>query len=72
MVQKHLIRRRKVSSYTANQDLKYFRAAFNFGIEQSPISAYPTKGIKFFPVEKRVKYVPTTSEIDRVIAAADL
>jgi integrase len=72
MVQKHLIRRRKVSPYTANQDLKYLRATFNFGIEQSFISANPTKGIKFFPVEKRVKHVPTTSEIDRVIAAADL
>ena len=71
MVQKHLINRRKVSPYTANQDLKYLRATFNFGIGQNLISSNPSKGIKFVPVEKKVKHVPTVAEIDMVIAAAD-
>jgi integrase len=71
MVQKHLINRRKVSPYTANQDLKYLRATFNFGIGQKLVDANPTTGIKFFPVEKKVKHVPTAAEIDKVIAAAD-
>lgn len=71
MVQKHLFERRTVSSYTANQDLKYLRATFNFGIGQKLIAADPTKGIKFFPVEKKVKHVPTSIEIDKVIAATD-
>ena len=71
MVQKHLLERRKVSPYTANQDLKYLRATFNFGIEQNLLTTDPTKGIKFFPVEKKVKHVPTVAEIDKVIAAAD-
>ena len=72
MVQKHLIQRRKVSAYTANQDLKYLGATFNFGIEQKLISNNSTEGIKFFPVEKKVKHVPTTDDIDKVISAADL
>ena len=31
MVQKHLFERRKISAYTANKDLRYFRATINFG-----------------------------------------
>ena len=71
MAQKHLIQRRKVSAYTANQDLRYLRAAFNFGIGQKLICSNPTEGIKFFPVEKKIKYVPSSEDIDKVIAAAD-
>ena len=71
MVQQHLLQRRKVSAYTANQDLRYLRAAFNYGMENKLISQNPTVGIKFFPVEKRVKYIPENGDIDKVIAAAD-
>jgi hypothetical protein len=59
---------RKPSAYTANQDLKYLRATFNFGIEQKLISKNPTDGIKLFPVEKKIKHVPSTDDIDKVIA----
>jgi integrase len=31
----------------------------------------PTHGIEFFPVEKRVKYVPPKEDVLRVILAAD-
>ncbi len=31
----------------------------------------PTQGIDFFPVEKRIKYVPSAEDIDKVIACAD-
>jgi integrase len=72
MVQKHLFQRRKVSAYTANQDLRYLRAAFNYGIENKFIGRNPTKGIKFFPVEKKAKYVPSNGDIEKVIDAADL
>lgn len=71
MLQKHLSGRCKVSPYTANQDLKYLRAVFNFGINQNLINSNPTKGIKFFPVEKKVKDVPSSEDIDKVISAAD-
>jgi integrase len=72
MVQDHLLNRRKVSAYTANQDLKYLRAAMNWGLENRYIRTDPTKGVKFFPVEKKIKYVPGNGDIDKVIAKADL
>jgi integrase len=71
MVQAHLLNRRKVSAYTANQDLKYLRATFNWGIESGYIHVNPTKKFKFFPVEKRVKHIPSNEDIEKVIAAAD-
>ena len=71
MVQKHLLERRQVSAYTANKDLRYLRAAFRFGIRKRFIANDPTGGLGFFPVEKKVKYVPSTTDLDKVIACAD-
>jgi integrase len=31
----------------------------------------PTRGLSFFPVEKRLKYVPPTADVLRIIAIAD-
>ena len=48
------------------------RATFNYGIQQKAhISNNPTEGLEFFPVEKKVKYVPSNEDIDKVIACAD-
>lgn len=71
MIQKHLFERFKVSPYTANQDLKYLRAVFNFGINQKLATSNPSDGIKFFPVEKKIKDVPSIEDIDKVISVAD-
>ncbi len=71
MIQKHLYQRHKVSAYTANQDLRYLRAVFNFGIGQKLIRDNPTEDIRFFPVERKAKYVPSSEDIDKVIAVAD-
>ena len=71
MVQDHLLRRRKVSGYTANKDLRYLRAALRFGIRKGFISNDPTKGFGFFPVDKKIKYVPPAIDLDRVIDSAD-
>jgi hypothetical protein len=60
MVQQHLLERRKISAYTANKDLRYFRATINYGLKKKFISNNPAEGLDFFPVEKKVKYVPTT------------
>jgi len=67
-------RARKTSAYTANKDLRSLRAMFNFGIQppRNWIFENPTKGIKFMPVEKKIKYVPPKKDILRVIMAADL
>jgi integrase len=71
MVQAHLLERRKISAYTANKDLRYFRATINYGLKKKFLSNNPAEGLDFFPVEKKVKYVPPPEDIDKVIAAAN-
>lgn len=71
MVQQHLLERRKVSAYTANKTLRYLRATWNFGVRLKLVANNPTDGIEFFPVDKKVKYVPSAEDLDKVIACAD-
>jgi len=71
MVQQHLLQRRKISAYSANKDLRYLRATFNYGIRKKLIVTNPTEGLDFFPIEKKIKYVPSNEDIDKVIAVAD-
>lgn len=71
MVQQHLLERRKISAYTANKDLRYFRATINYGLKRKFITNNPVDGLDFFPVEKKAKYVPPSEDIDKVIAVAD-
>lgn len=70
MVQEHLLARRKVSAYTANKDLRYLRAAFNFGVKKKFTENNPTDGVEFFPVNKPKKYVPPLEDIELVLSAA--
>ncbi|MEW6672854.1 MAG: site-specific integrase [Thermodesulfobacteriota bacterium] len=63
--------RLKVSAYTANKELQYLRALFNFGIKKKLIEINPTSGIEFFPIEKRKKYVPPKEDVLKVIATGD-
>lgn len=70
-IQNFLLKRAEVSPYTANKDLRYLRALFNFGISRNWISENPTRGLSFFPVEKRLKYIPPKKDVLSVIAAAD-
>ena len=74
MIERFLIERRKVSAYTANKEIRYLRATFNLGLKKKFIimpNGSPLDGIDFFPVEKRLKYVPSPEEVDMVIAEAD-
>lgn len=70
MVQKHILERNKVSAYAANKDIRYLRAVFNFGKKRRLTNVNPVNGIDFLPVEKKVKYVPSQEDIDRVIGSA--
>ena len=73
-IQLFLLKRlRKTSAYTANKELRYLRALFNFAMHHTRnwIDHNPTRGIDFFPVEKRIKYVPPKEDVLRVILAAD-
>ena len=74
MIQSYLVERsRTVSAYTANKELRYLRSLFNFGTSTKRrfIAVNPTEGIDFFPVEKRIKYVPPKNDVLEVIFAAD-
>ena len=71
MIEKHILRRRKISAYTANKELRSLRSLFNFGKKKRLVRENPTDGIEFLPEEKRVKYVPSVEDIDKVIAVAN-
>lgn len=70
VVQQHILERSKVSPYTANKEIRYLRASFNFGKKKNLITVNPVDGIEFLPVEKKVRYVPPPEDIDAVIEAA--
>lgn len=71
MVEKFILQRAKVSHYTANQEIRYLRATFNFGKKKKLLKENPLDGMSFLPVEKRVKYVPLPADIDKVISEAN-
>jgi len=70
-IQTYLLKRVRISPFTANKDLRYLRALFNFGKSREWILENPTRNIPFFPVEKKVKYVPSEGDVLRVIAGAN-
>ena len=71
MVRDFLLERSKVSAYTANRELRYLRATFNFGKKRKLILLDPTEGIEFMPVERRIRYIPSPADIERVFSAAE-
>lgn len=74
MIESYLLKRSfETSPYTANKELRYLRAMFNFGMkpQRGWIPENPTQGIEFFPVEKRIHYVPPKEDVLRVILAAE-
>lgn len=71
MIESFILERSKVSPYTANKEIRYLRATFNYGKKKGLVTFSPIDGIDFLPVEKRVKYVPSCDDIDKVIAVAD-
>lgn len=70
-VKDYSLLRKKVSAYTANKEIRHLKAAFNFGIKEGWFDYNPAKGIDFFPMEKKLRYIPPLEDIDKVIACAD-
>ncbi len=66
-----LQRRRKVRAYTVNQEIKYLKAVFNWGIKKDLIDHNPVNGIEFMPVEAKHKYIPPVADVDAVLAIAE-
>jgi len=71
MVGKYVLKRAKVSGYTANKEIRYLRALFNFGINLEVITQNPASAVKFLPVTKKRRYVPPKEDIYKVIEVAD-
>lgn len=74
MIESYLVKRaRTVSPQTGNYELRCLKALFNFAIKPRRrwISVNPTYGIDFFPIEKKVKYVPPKEDVLKVISKAD-
>ena len=71
MIEQFLLKRKRVSSFTANKDLRYLRATFNFGQKKKLTIHNPTDGIEFLPVDKKPKYIPPPEDVLKVIAVAD-
>lgn len=74
MIQAFVYKQKKsVSAISANMQLTMLRAMFNFGMvsPRNWISNNPTIGLAFFPVEKKVKYVPSIEDVLKVINSAD-
>jgi len=71
MIQAFILKRSRVSAFTANRDMVSLRSLFNFGRKQNLITVNPTEGIESLPVEKKVKYIPPLEDIFKVIAAAE-
>jgi integrase len=71
MLEQFVMERTKVSNATANKEIRYLRSTFNFGKKRKWIQNNQTEGMEFFPTVKLVKFVPTSEDIDNVIAVAD-
>ncbi len=71
IVERFILDRKKVSAFTANKEIRYLKATFNFGKRRGYLKDNPLDGMAFMPVEKRLKYVPPPEDIDKVIELAD-
>lgn len=71
MIQRFVLERSKVSNHTGNKEIRYLRALFNYAKKWRWIKENPLDSLEFLPVEKNLKYVPSSEDIDKVINEAD-
>jgi integrase len=70
MLERFILERNRVSAFTANKEIRYLKATFNFGKKKGWITGNPVIGLSFLPMAKRLKYVPPPEDIDKLIAVA--
>jgi len=74
VIEQFVTTRKKVSARTANKEIRYLRSVFNFGKKKHDLNngpgTNPTDGIAFFPVDKKVPYIPTPGDVQLVILHA--
>lgn len=71
MLEEFILERRKVSAFTANKEIRYLRATFNFGKKKKLIAHNPADDLDFLPEDKKIKYVPPIKNVEKVIQQAD-
>jgi integrase len=71
MIEDYALERKKVSVDTANNEIRYLRAIFNFGIKKKYISINPANLVDFFPVTKKEAYLPPIEDVYKIISIAD-
>ena len=74
MIRDFVTERSSKSCHTANKEIRYLRATFNFGKKKKRwIDVNPADQVDFFPnnAKKQKKYVPPPEDIDRVINVAE-
>lgn len=71
MVERFILERHRVSAFTANKEIRYLKATFNFGEKKGWIADNPVVGLSFLPMAKMLKYVPAAEDIDKLIALAN-
>ena len=54
MVERFILERSKVSAFTANKEIRYLKATFNFGKNKGWIDDNPAVGLRFLPMTKRL------------------
>lgn len=59
------------TNFVANKELRFIKAIFNHGIEHDLITYNPAHKIKYFPVERKKKYIPPKQDVNKVLALAD-
>lgn len=70
-IEDFLVERNRVSGATANKDIRALRSLFNYGIKRDWLYANPTRGLEWFPYEKKVKRVPMQVDIESIFRGAD-
>ncbi len=58
------------SNYVANKELRFIKALFNHGLERDITPENPAEKIKFFPVERKKKYIPSLKDVEKVLNLA--
>jgi len=59
-----------MSPALANKHLIALRSVFEQALNDDCLGRNPCRGLKFLPVERRVKYVPSNADIEKVLALA--
>lgn len=74
-IQKLLIRnsnqmkKKDNDNYRVNASIRSFKAMFNYGIKVLELNMQnPCIGIDFFPIDKKLKYIPSDKELDDLLS----